>query len=57
MAWAPESLMKSHPGKKAMSAKHDDNADLYVRPFSITLLLLVSLAVAAIVAVIILFAR
>ena len=38
MARAPESLMKSHPGKKAMSAKHDDDADLYVRPFSITLL-------------------
>jgi len=40
-----------------MYAKHDDNADLYVRPFSITLLLLVSLAVAAVVAVIILFTR
>jgi len=49
--------MKSHPGKKGMSAKHEDDADLYVRPFSITLLLLVSLAVAAVVAVIILFTR
>jgi hypothetical protein len=49
--------MKSHPGKKAMSVKHDDDADLYARPFSITLLLLVSLAVAAVVAVIILFTR
>ena len=50
--------MKNHPGKNAMSAKHDDDADLYVRPFSITLLLLVSLAVAAAVAgIILLFAR
>jgi hypothetical protein len=49
--------MTHHPGKHAMSVKHDDDADLYVRPFSITVLLLVSLAVAAIVAVIILFAR
>jgi hypothetical protein len=49
--------MKSHPGKKAISAKHGDDADLYVRPFSITLLLLVSLAVAAVVAVIILLTR
>jgi hypothetical protein len=49
--------MKSHTGKKAMSAKHDDDADLYVRPFSITLLVLVSLAVAAVVAVIILLTR
>ena len=40
-----------------MSMKHDDDADLYVRPFSIRLLLLVSLAVAAVVAVIILFTR
>jgi hypothetical protein len=40
-----------------MSAKHDDDGDLYVRPFSIRLLLLVSLAVAAVVAVIILFSR
>jgi hypothetical protein len=40
-----------------MSAKRDDDADLYVRPFSIKLLLLVSLAVAAVVAVIILLAR
>ena len=57
MARAPESLMKSHPEEKAMSAKHDDNADLYARPFSITLLVLVSLAVAAGVALIILFTR
>jgi hypothetical protein len=49
--------MKHHPGKHAMSVKHDDDADLYVRPFSITLLVLVSVAVAAIVAVIILFTR
>jgi hypothetical protein len=49
--------MKSHPGKNAMSTKHDNDADLYVRPFSITLLLLVSLAVAAVIAVIILFFR
>jgi len=49
--------MKDHPGKNAMSAKHDDDANLYVRPFSITLLLLVSLAVAAVVAVIILLTR
>ena len=40
-----------------MSAKRDDDADLYVRPFSFTLLLVVSLAVAAIIAVIILFTR
>jgi hypothetical protein len=49
--------MKSSAGKEAMSANHDDDADLYVRPFSITLLVLVSLAVAAVVAVIILFTR
>jgi hypothetical protein len=49
--------MKSHPGKEAMSAKHDDDADLYARPFSTTLLLVVSLAVAAVVAVIILLTR
>jgi hypothetical protein len=49
--------MKSHPGKEAMSAKRDDDADLYVRPLSITLLLLVSLAVAAVVTGIILFTR
>jgi hypothetical protein len=57
VAWAPESLIKSQSGEQAMSAKHDDDADLYVRPFSITLLLLVSLAVAAVVAVIILLTR
>jgi hypothetical protein len=50
-------MMKHHPGKSAWSAKHDDDADLYVRPFSITLLVLVSVAVAAVVAVIILFTR
>jgi len=41
-------------GKSAASAKPDDDADLYVRPFSITQLVLVSLAVAAVVALIIL---
>jgi hypothetical protein len=46
--------MKSHPGKNVSSTKHDDDADLYVRPFSITLLVLVSLAVAAGVGLIIL---
>ena len=49
--------MNSHKVKNVSSAKHDDDADLYVRPFSITLLLLVSLAVAAVVAVIILLTR
>jgi hypothetical protein len=48
--------MKTHPVKNVSSAKPDD-ADLYVRPFSITLLVLVSLAVAAVVAVVILFTR
>ena len=56
MARAPESSMKSHP-EKAMSPKKDDDAGLYARPFSITLLLVVSLAVAAVVAVIILLTR
>jgi hypothetical protein len=46
--------MKSHPGKNVSFAKHDDDTDLYVRPFSITLLVLVSLAVAAGVGLIIL---
>jgi hypothetical protein len=46
--------MKSHPGKSGSSAEHDDDADLYARPFSIKLLLVVSLAVAAGVALIIL---
>jgi len=50
-------MMKHHPGKSASSATHNDDADLYVRPFSITLLLVVSLAVAAVVAVIILLTR
>jgi len=50
-------MMKHHPGKSASSARHNDDADLYVRPFSITLLLVVSLAVAAVVAVIILLTR
>lgn len=40
-----------------MSARNDDDADLYVRPFSIKLLLVVSLAVAAVVAAIILLTR
>ena len=40
-----------------MNTKHDDDADLYVRPYSITLLVLVSLAVAAAVALIILLSR
>ena len=40
-----------------MSAKNDNDADLYVRPFSITVLVVVSLAVAAVVAAIILFTR
>jgi hypothetical protein len=40
-----------------MSAKNDNDADLYARPFSITLLLVVSLAVAAVVAAIILLTR
>jgi hypothetical protein len=48
--------MRSHR-EKAMSAKNDDDADLYVRPFSIRLLLVVSLAVAAVVAAIILLTR
>jgi hypothetical protein len=48
--------MRTHPVKNVSSAKHDD-ADLYVRPFSITLLVLVSVAVAAVVAVVILFTR
>jgi hypothetical protein len=40
-----------------MSARNDDDADLYARPFSITVLVMVSLAVAAIVAAIILLTR
>jgi len=40
-----------------MSAKNNNDADLYVRPFSITVLLVVSLAVAAVVAAIILLTR
>jgi len=50
-------MIKHQPGKSAWSGRPDDDADLYVRPFSITLLVLVSLAVAAVVAVIILFTR
>jgi hypothetical protein len=46
--------MKSYPVKNLSSVKDDDDADLYVRPFSITLLALVSLAVAAGVGLIIL---
>ena len=46
--------MNSHKVKNVSSAKHDDDADLYVRPFSIKLLVLVSLAVAAGVGLIIL---
>ena len=49
--------MKSYSERNVSSAKHDDDADLYVRPFSITVLVLVSLAVAAVVAVIILSTR
>ena len=47
-------MIKHHPGKSAWSGRPDDDADLYVRPFSITLLALVSLAVAAGVGLIIL---
>jgi hypothetical protein len=49
--------MKTDPVKNVSSAKHDDDADLYVQPFSITLLVLVSIAVAAGIAAIILFTR
>jgi hypothetical protein len=50
-------MIRHHPGKRAWSEKPGDDADLYVRPFSITLLVLVSLAVVAVVALIILFTR
>jgi hypothetical protein len=44
--------MKRHPVKKTSSANDEGDADLYVRPFSIKMLVPVSLAVAAVVAVI-----
>jgi hypothetical protein len=44
--------MKRHPVTKASSAKHTGDADLYVRPISIKMLVPVSLAFAAVVAVI-----
>jgi hypothetical protein len=44
--------MKRHPVKTAPSATNEGDADLYVRPISIKMLVPVSLAVASVVAVI-----